>query len=65
MVSRFGSLDFTEMLVAVCSISSFYFFHVCQEAVIRETGSDGSALWSHRKPTLMDCPMKGSDGENV
>lgn len=42
-----------------------FFLNVCQEAVIRETGSDGSTLWSHREPTLMDCPMKGSHGENV
>lgn len=29
--------------------------------MIRETGSDGSTLWSHRVPALMDCPMKGSN----
>lgn len=68
MASRFGSLDFTKMLVAACSILWGYyylFFYICQEAVIRETGSDGFSLWSHREPTLMDCPMKGSDGQIV
>lgn len=40
------------------------FFYVCQDAVIRETGSDGSTLRSHREPTQMDSSMKRSDGEN-
>lgn len=37
------------------------FLNVRQEAVIRETGSDGSTLPSRRVPALMDCPAKGSN----
>lgn len=42
----------------------FYFFcYVCQESVIHESGSDGSAWRSHTL-IVMDCHVKGSGGDN-
>lgn len=46
-------------------ISWCYFFrYVCQESVIRESGSDGTARRSHTWLTVMDCHAKGSGGDN-
>lgn len=66
MASCFTSHDFTAAPVPVLThlMVLFFFSYVCQESVIHESGSDGSAWRSHTLLIVMDCHAKGSGGDN-
>lgn len=55
-----GGSDCTTHAATFLFFFSFFFFRVCQESVIRETGSDGFARQRHTRLTVMDCHAKGS-----